>query len=90
MQLTSLQRELLDFIRYHHERFGFGPSTKRIELHFGFPSPDSVDAELKALESVRLIELPRGPLETIRLRDAAVRDNPVEPSPRILAPVSGG
>lgn len=48
--LTERQQELLDFLRVYQRQQGVMPSTRDIQLHFGFASQTAAMSHLKALE----------------------------------------
>ncbi len=49
-ELTARQREVLDFIREHVDRLGVPPTSREIQLHFGFASQTAAMDHLRALE----------------------------------------
>lgn len=49
-QLTTRQREVLDFIREKIDSRGYGPTVREIGQHFEINSPNGVMCHLKALE----------------------------------------
>jgi len=54
-QLTSRQREVLDFIREKIKGRGYGPTVREIGEHFDINSPNGVMCHLKALEKKNII-----------------------------------
>ena len=54
-QLTSRQREVLDFIRVKIDGRGYGPTVREIGEEFKIASPNGVMCHLKALEKKGLI-----------------------------------
>ncbi len=49
-ELTKRQRDIADFLREHQRREGIMPSTREIQLHFGFASQTAAVSHLRALE----------------------------------------
>jgi repressor LexA len=54
-QLTTRQREVLDFIRAKINGRGYGPTVREIGEHFDINSPNGVMCHLKALEKKNII-----------------------------------
>jgi repressor LexA len=48
--LTDRQQKVLDFIRKHHRKTGFPPTSREIQLQFGFKSQTAAMNHLRALE----------------------------------------
>lgn len=57
MNLTSRQREILDFIEQHLRERGLPPTRADIVEHFGFASPNAAQCHLQALARHGAIEL---------------------------------
>ena len=49
-ELTARQQEVLDFIRQQQQQTGFPPSSREIQVHFGFQSQTAAMNHLRALE----------------------------------------
>jgi repressor LexA len=49
-ELTARQQEVLDFIRRQQEQTGFPPSSREIQVYFGFQSQTAAMNHLRALE----------------------------------------
>ncbi len=49
-ELTARQRQLLNFIRQHHDQKGYWPSVREIQARFRIKSTNGVFGHLKALE----------------------------------------
>ncbi len=69
-QLTSRQREILDFIRATLEERGSAPTRLDICSAFGFASPNAAEAHLKALAKKGAILLEAGASRGIRLMES--------------------
>ncbi|GAB4058378.1 transcriptional repressor LexA [Uliginosibacterium sediminicola] len=69
-QLTSRQREILDFIRATLEERGSPPTRLDICAAFGFASPNAAEAHLKALAKKGAIALEAGASRGIRLMES--------------------
>ena len=50
LMLTQRQKEILEFIISHIERYGYPPSIPEIQKNFSFKSPNAVSDHLEALE----------------------------------------
>jgi len=50
LMLTQRQKEILEFIISHIERYGYPPSIPEIQEKFSFKSPNAVSDHLEALE----------------------------------------
>lgn len=77
MELSSRQREILDYIATRIREDGLPPTRAEINRHFGWTSPNAAQSHLRALEAKGVIELNGGLARGIRLVDAA-------PSPKGL------
>ncbi|HUZ83493.1 MAG TPA: transcriptional repressor LexA [Gaiellales bacterium] len=55
MELTSRQREILEFVNAHVESHGYPPTVREIGQAVGLTSPSTVHAHLARLESAGLI-----------------------------------
>jgi repressor LexA len=88
-QLTSRQREILQFIDGMQRDRGFPPSVREIGEAVGLNSPSSVHAQLRTLQ--RLGYLRRDPTKprAIEVRWAALSDGPVERRPVRHVPLVG-
>jgi repressor LexA len=73
-QLTSRQREVLDFIRDKIRNRGYGPTVREIGDEFEISSPNGVVCHLKALEKKGLITREPNMSRAIQLTDAARQD----------------
>jgi repressor LexA len=73
-QLTSRQREVLDFIRVKIRGRGYGPTVREIGEEFDILSPNGVMCHLKALEKKGLITREPNMSRAITLTDAARQD----------------
>jgi repressor LexA len=49
-ELTERQRQVLDFIRHHHDEQGYWPSIREVQKHFRFKSTNAVVGHLRAIE----------------------------------------
>lgn len=54
--MPAKQREILDFIRLHHETTGIFPSVREIAAHMNFRSTNTVDYHIKRLEQAGALE----------------------------------
>jgi repressor LexA len=73
-QLTTRQREVLDFIREKIRGRGYGPTVREIGEEFDILSPNGVMCHLKALEKKGLITREPNMSRAITLTDAARQD----------------
>lgn len=49
--LTERQKQVLDFIRRHHDEQGYWPSIREVQKHFQFRSTNAVVGHLRAIEN---------------------------------------
>jgi repressor LexA len=49
--LTERQRQVLEFIRRHHDEQGYWPSIREVQRHFRFKSTNAVVGHLRAIET---------------------------------------
>lgn len=79
--LTARQQEILSFIQAQQQSRGVTPSTREIQMHFGFGSQTAVMDHLKALERKGMLERPSGKARALILKTfvshASVFDIPV-------------
>lgn len=54
--LTQRQQQLLEFLKEYHSNNGLMPSTREIQVHFGFASQTAAVSHLKALEKKGVIQ----------------------------------
>ena len=54
--LTERQQQLLEFLKEYHSSNGLMPSTREIQVHFGFASQTAAVSHLKALEKKGVIQ----------------------------------
>ena len=54
--LTQIQQQLLEFLKEYHSNNGLMPSTREIQVHFGFASQTAAVSHLKALEKKGVIQ----------------------------------
>ena len=54
--LTRRQQQLLEFLKEYHSNNGLMPSTREIQVHFGFASQTAAVSHLKALEKKGVIQ----------------------------------
>src|SRR5208282_4978111 len=59
-ELTTRQKEVLDFIRQQQQQTGFPPSSREIQAYFGFQSQTAAMNHLRALERKGVIKRTRG------------------------------
>lgn len=64
--LTTRQREVLEYIQSHHAREGFWPSIRDMKAHFGFKSTNAVVGHLRALERKNVIARAPGQARAFR------------------------
>jgi repressor LexA len=69
--LTKKQAAVLAFIRSHVERSGFTPSTREIQVHFGFASQTAAVNHLRALERKGVIRKDPRKARALTLLDQA-------------------
>lgn len=70
--LTTRQREVLEYIRANIKNVGYPPSFREIAAHFGFCAyTNGVNCHLKALEKKGYITRERMAARGIRLTEAA-------------------
>jgi len=50
IELTKRQKQLIAYLKEHHRKKGFMPSTREIQDHFGFASQTAAMGHLRALE----------------------------------------
>ncbi len=55
-ELTARQQEVLDFIRQQQQQTGFPPSSREIQMYFGFQSQTAAMNHLRALERKGVIK----------------------------------
>ena len=70
-QLTTRQREVLDFIRDKMKARGYGPTVREIGEEFDIMSPNGVMCHLKALEKKGIITREPNMSRAITLTDLA-------------------
>lgn len=58
--LTLRQREILNYISEHINKYGFPPTRNELCSHFGFRSPNAAESHLRALDRKGVIRLERG------------------------------
>lgn len=68
MKLTARQQEVLDYLQSEHRRTGIMPSTREIQVHFGFASQTAAVSHLRALERKGAITRCEGDSERRRAR----------------------
>jgi len=73
-QLTTRQREVLDFIRDKMKARGYGPTVREIGEEFDIMSPNGVMCHLKALEKKGIITREPNMSRAITLTDLAKDD----------------
>jgi repressor LexA len=73
-QLTTRQREVLDFIRQKIKGRGYGPTVREIGENFDINSPNGVMCHLKALEKKGIITREPNMSRAIQLTPAAKDD----------------
>lgn len=66
-KLTTIQRNVLDFIHKSVKSRGFPPTRGEIAKHFGWRSLNNADQHLRLLEKKRRIQLTDGTARGIRL-----------------------
>jgi repressor LexA len=69
--LTGRQQKVLDFIRKHHRKTGFPPTSREIQSQFGFRSQTAAMNHLRALERKGAIQ--RTPGKARALTDPAAK-----------------
>ena len=67
--LTSRQRQILDFIRDHLEANGMPPTRAEIAQALGFKSANAAEEHLRALQRKGAIDLLPGASRGIQLKD---------------------
>jgi repressor LexA len=55
-ELTVKQQEIIDFLQYHQREFGVMPTTREIQLHFGYASQTAAISHLRCLEKKGAIQ----------------------------------
>lgn len=65
--LTTRQKEILEFIEHHEWRNGFWPSIREIQEKFNFASTNAVMGHLRALEKKGVLERIAGQARTFRI-----------------------
>ena len=73
-QLTTRQREVLDFIKDKIRGRGYGPTVREIGEQFEINSPNGVMCHLKALEKKGIITREPNMSRAIQLTDLARED----------------
>lgn len=73
-ELSSTQKEILEFICARHARTGVYPSVREIGEHMGFKSTNTVDYHLRRLEAAGAIERSRA-ARTYVIRQSGRRRN---------------
>src|SRR6202049_3825868 len=68
-QLTSRQRQVLDWIRSFFEANGMPPTRAEIAAGLGFSTPSSAEDHLQALAKKGALELIPGASRGLRLKD---------------------
>jgi repressor LexA len=69
--LTGRQQKVLDFIRKHHRKTGFPPTSREIQTQFGFRSQTAAMNHLRALERKGAIQ--RTPGKARALTDPEIK-----------------
>lgn len=69
--LTTRQREILNYISEHIDQQGFPPTRSELCEHFGFRSPNAAESHLRALDRKGVIQLGRGRSRGITLTTLA-------------------
>jgi len=73
--LTARQSEILAFIKSVQQRNGYPPTRLEIVDHFGFKSPNSAEAHLRALAKKGVILLQSGVSRGIQLLDTEFQED---------------
>ena len=66
--LTDRQQEILDFVRDQQQSTGLTPSTREIQVHFGFASQTAAMDHLRALERKGMLERQPGKARALILK----------------------
>lgn len=74
MKLTDRQQQIVDFLRAEHRRTGIMPSTREIQVHFGFASQTAAVSHLKALEKKGVITRLEGKARGLIFTDSLARE----------------
>jgi len=72
MDLSSRQREILEYIHSRIRDDGLPPTRAEINLHFGWSSPNAAQSHLRALQAKGAIEINSGLARGIRLVEPAL------------------
>lgn len=72
--LTERQQQVLDFVTSTQARTGVTPSTREIQVHFGFSSQTAVMNHLKALEKKGVIQRRAGKARALALSSQLDRE----------------
>ena len=75
--LTSLQKEIFDFIKSKISKEGYPPTRMEISNFFGFKSPNAAEDHLKALKKKGFIEILSGTSRGISLCANTIDEIPV-------------
>ncbi len=77
-ELTSRQKELLDFLKSEFASSGIMPSTREIQAHFGFKSQTAAMGHLRALEKKGMIQRLPGKARAVIFPDSLEREEIVD------------
>lgn len=78
MNLTTRQKQILDFIEQALANDGIMPSTREIQQHFGFASQTAAINHLRALEKKGVIQRQRGKARAVALTAHLEREQIVD------------
>ncbi len=74
MNLTSRQQQILEFIASEQHKSGVTPSTREIQVHFGFASQTAAVNHLRALERKGVLQRHAGKARAMALVSTLNRD----------------